>query len=107
MVDVKGTLYGTTESGGGNGCGAGCGTVYSISTSGTEKVLYSFRDGSDGADPVASLIKVGDRLYGTTDGYTFGGNGTIFNVTTTGREKVLYKFAAAPTALIPARAWLA
>lgn len=92
LVDVKDILYGTTESGGGNGCGAGCGIVYSISTGGTEKVLYSFRDGSDGADPVASLIEVGDRLYGTTDGYTFGSNGTIFSVTTTGREKVLYNF---------------
>jgi hypothetical protein len=31
LIDVKGTLYGTTYAGGGNGCsGEGCGTVYSI-----------------------------------------------------------------------------
>lgn len=89
LIDVNGTLYGTTVYGGDSGCGrsgSGCGTVYSISTTGAEKMLYSFRGGSDGAYPYAGLIDVSGTLYGTTAG------GTVFSVTTTGAEKVLYTF---------------
>jgi uncharacterized repeat protein (TIGR03803 family) len=93
LIDVKGTLYGTTYVGGGTGCGGtGCGTVYSISTSGKERVLHSFGSGSDGQYPRASLLDVKDTLYGTTFG---GGNyqaGTIFTIGTTGKERVLYTF---------------
>ena len=46
LIDVNGTLYGTTTSGGTNNDG----TVFSISASGTEKVLHSF-GGSDGIRP--------------------------------------------------------
>jgi hypothetical protein len=44
---VNGTLYGTTAALF-NGCDyiLGCGTVYSVSLSGTEKVLYGFGNGS-------------------------------------------------------------
>jgi uncharacterized repeat protein (TIGR03803 family) len=76
LIDVNGTLYGTTRDGGANGLG----TVYSVSVSGAEKVLYSFtgRKG-DGANPVAGLINVKGTLYGTTfEGGTHGGDGTIF-----------------------------
>jgi uncharacterized repeat protein (TIGR03803 family) len=46
-IDVNGRLYGTTESGGAHPCTlGGCGTVYTISTSGKEKVLYAFTGGS-------------------------------------------------------------
>ncbi|MGA7286323.1 MAG: choice-of-anchor tandem repeat GloVer-containing protein [Candidatus Cybelea sp.] len=72
LLDVNGTLYGTTKYGGASECrnpsGAGCGTVFSITTSGSEKVLYAFKGGaSDGAYPVAGLIDVNGALYGTTD----------------------------------------
>ena len=44
-----------------------CGTVFSITTDGTEKVLYSFAGGSrDGSSPVAPLLNVKGTLYGTT-----------------------------------------
>jgi uncharacterized repeat protein (TIGR03803 family) len=62
LIDVNGTLYGTTWTGGYYGGG----TVYSISTSGAEKVLYSFRGGGDGASPESALIYVNGTLYGTT-----------------------------------------
>jgi uncharacterized repeat protein (TIGR03803 family) len=63
LVDVGGTLYGTTESGG----NAGYGTLFAIDPkAGTEKVLYSFKGGSDGASPRAGLINVKGTLYGTT-----------------------------------------
>jgi uncharacterized repeat protein (TIGR03803 family) len=81
LVDVNGTLYGTTENGGNVGCNLGCGTVYSISTTGAESVLYSFAGGSNGAYPVAPLVDVNGTLYGTTvSGGKPKGNccGTVF-----------------------------
>lgn len=109
LIDVKGTLYGTTEVGGTNcpGSNGGCGTVYSITTTGTEKVLYDFRGSSDGLNPTGPLIDIKGELYGTTAGYyccslftvlsrergdSSGSNGTVFSVTTAGTEKVLYSF---------------
>ncbi len=75
LIDVKGTLYGTTVYGGSHGEG----TVFSISTSGAEHVLYSFGGSSfDGEEPYASLIDVRGTLYGTT---ALGGQyhqGTVF-----------------------------
>ena len=104
LVDVNGTLYGTTSYGG-TGCppsenATGCGTVFKITTSGTETVLYSFTGGSDGYDPQAALTDVNGTLYGTTvlGGCTpsCAGWGTVFKVTTSGTENVLYSFAGAP-----------
>jgi len=101
LIYVHGTLYGTTQWGG-DGCGAPhrCGTVYSITTSGEEKVLYSFR-GSDGAFPHAGLIDVNGTLYGTT---YYGGaqsDGTVFSVTTAGIEKVLHSFGSGSDGVEP------
>jgi uncharacterized repeat protein (TIGR03803 family) len=97
LVEMKGRLYGTTSEGGGTGCGgAGCGTVYTIGTTGVERVLHGFAGGSDGADP-GSLTKVNGTLYGTTQG---GGDsskcpsgcGTVYSITPKGVETVLYRF---------------
>ncbi len=95
LLNVNGTLYGTTSSGGGTGCGGnGCGTVYTITPSGTENVLYKFLGGSDGANPEAGLIDVNGTLYGTTAG---GGAascscGTVYSISTSGTETVLHAF---------------
>jgi uncharacterized repeat protein (TIGR03803 family) len=98
LINVGGILYGTTW-GGGTGCegSGGCGTVFSITTNGTEKVLYSFRGGSDGLNPNAALTNVNGTLYSTTDAspdcYSGGGScGTVFSVSTSGVEKVLHAF---------------
>lgn len=98
-IDVNGTLYGTTVFGG-SGCGStGCGTVYSMSTTGVEKLLYRFKGGSQGADePDSDLIDASGTLYGTTGlggntgCYYHNGCGTVFGVTTTGAEKLFYAF---------------
>jgi len=92
LIDVSGTLYGTTERGGG-GCSTDdeCGTVFSLTTSGTEKVLHSFGAKGDGSFPEASLIDVNGTLYGTTSA-SYGGKGTVFSISTSGEEKVLYIF---------------
>ena len=64
LIDVNGTLYGTTSAGG-NG-----GTVFSFYPStGTETVLYSFcsqTNCTDGQNPEANLIDVKGTLYGAT-----------------------------------------
>lgn len=99
LINVRGTLYGTTTGGGAfnsGGCGyAGSGgTVFSVTTDGTENVLHSFGNSSDGSEPLAGLIDVGGTLYGTTywGGTPGGGGGTVFNITTGGAEKVLHSF---------------
>jgi uncharacterized repeat protein (TIGR03803 family) len=89
LINVKGTLYGTTFGGGANGGG----TVFSITPSRTETVLYSFKDGSgDGYFPNAGLINVKGALYGTTTAGGTRGYGTVFSTTTSGKETVLYRF---------------
>lgn len=110
LIYVNGTLYGTTKYGGESGCGVdqGCGTVYSISTSGSEKVLYDFKGGADGCNPSGGLIDVNGTLYGTT---AFGGRtgcyggkygcGTVFSITTSGQESVLHTFGKLSDGAIP------
>jgi uncharacterized repeat protein (TIGR03803 family) len=93
LLDVNGTLYGTTYAGGaGSGCSDGCGTVFSVSTSGKESVLHRFGDGSDGAFPVAGLVDVKGTLYGTTEYGGTDGEGTVFSISTSGTEKILHNF---------------
>lgn len=93
LIDVNGTLYGATTYGGG-GCGSndGCGTVFSISTTGTETMLHSFDNESDGRYPYGGLTDVNGTLYGTTAG---GGSccGTVYSISTRGSEKIVYNFA--------------
>jgi uncharacterized repeat protein (TIGR03803 family) len=89
LVDVGGTLYGTTSAGGTSNNG----TVFSITTSGTEKVLYSFGSGTDGSDPEAGLTALSGALYGTTDSGGTSNNGTVFSITTNGRETVMHDFS--------------
>jgi uncharacterized repeat protein (TIGR03803 family) len=59
---------------------------------GSYKVLYSFSGSGDGDYPTAGLIKVGDALYGTTEGFP-NDAGTVFSLNLkTGKETVLYQF---------------
>lgn len=89
LIDVNGTLYGTTPNGG----SANGGTVFSVTTSGAEKVLHSFGNKNDGLNPDAGLANVGGVLYGTTfEGGKGLNGGTVFKITTAGKESVLYSF---------------
>jgi uncharacterized repeat protein (TIGR03803 family) len=99
---MAGALYGTTEFGGADkhACFQGCGTVFRLSLDGkSERIIYRFRGGADGAEPAADLVAVGDVLYGTT---RYGGGrtslcavgcGTVFRVSKDGAERVLHRFA--------------
>jgi uncharacterized repeat protein (TIGR03803 family) len=123
--DGAGNLYGATYFGGGFGsCDSPyyqrCGTIFELSPPKTrggkwkEKVLYSFKNGQDGANPNGGLIfdKAG-ALYGSTGWGGFAGNdcaggngfvgcGTIFELTPPGkqggpwREKAIYLFKGRP-----------
>jgi uncharacterized repeat protein (TIGR03803 family) len=96
LLDVNGTFYGTTYEGGtGKHCPArlpGCGTVFSVTTNGTEHVLHSFGGPPDGANPSANLIDVKGKLYGTTFEAGAYNGGTVFSITPSGTEKVLHSF---------------
>jgi uncharacterized repeat protein (TIGR03803 family) len=99
LIDVKGTLYGTTVIGGAS-CGSyhitGCGIVFSITQSGTEKVLHSFGSSGDGVYPYAGLVNVNNTLYGTTAAGGANcspfGCGVVFSITRSGKETVLHSF---------------
>jgi len=93
--DSSGNFYGTTNTGGADSAG----TVFKLSKTGVETVLYTFTGGTDGYLPYAGVIldKSG-ILYGTT---AFGGAfnaGTIYEVNTvTSQETVLHSFVAGST----------
>ena len=102
LIDVNGTLYGTTFAGGSLACAGGCGTVFKIKPSGKEKVLHRFAGGTDGTNPCASLLAVKGVLYGTTE---YGGGevnvGTVFEISTAGVENVVYSFGPVPDGQSP------
>jgi uncharacterized repeat protein (TIGR03803 family) len=98
LIDKAGVLYGTTTRGGGSGCGGpGCGTIYRMTTGGSETVMHDFRGGlSDGAYPDDGLVLSNGILYGTTQ---IGGPksvGTLYSITTSGTYGVVYSFVGGP-----------
>lgn len=100
LIEVAGTLYGTTETGGSKNQGA----VFSISTTGQERVFYTFGSyKGDGRNPVSELTNVHGVLYGTT---LKGGShnvGTVFKVERkSGNEAVLHSFGGAKDGALPA-----
>ena len=96
--DSSGNAYGTTASGGAYNFG----TVFQLSISGQETVIYSFTGGGDGLDPHGGVtIDGAGNLYGTTVAGGFGGLcagdgcGVIFELTPSGGnwiETTLYNF---------------
>jgi uncharacterized repeat protein (TIGR03803 family) len=88
IMDGQGNLYGTTYGGGNLSCnGSSCGTVFKVSATGEETVLYRFTGSTDGGIPLAGLVMDSQgNLYGTTEsgGFTscgLGGCGVVFKVT--------------------------
>jgi uncharacterized repeat protein (TIGR03803 family) len=102
IFDATGNLYGTTSAGGTYTLGI----LFELTPAGggtwTERVLHSFGNGTDGANPYAKLIfDTAGNLYGTTyQGGSYGG-GTVFRFNAQG-EVLLQSFSggdgAAPVA---------
>ena len=91
------TLYGTTGEAGPNAHGATAGgTVFSLSTNGTNfTVLHAFSGDTNGSFPICGLILSGNTLFGTTDGGGKYGYGTVFSLSTSGSNyTVLHPFKA-------------
>jgi len=90
-ADSAGDLYGTTIYGGASNGG----TVFELSSSGTESVLYSFTGGNDGGFPASVLIRdSAGNLFGTAAEGAVQ-SGVIFKVDPAGVETVLYSFEGA------------
>ena len=108
--DANGNLDGVTIYGGtfgglcGTRLGAGCGTVYQLTPSGsgwTESVLHSFQPANDGAAPTGGVIlDAAGSIYLTTSSDDFGGSGsrcqgTIIQLTQSGgnwQSNILHLF---------------
>jgi uncharacterized repeat protein (TIGR03803 family) len=97
VMDAKGNLYGTTHAGGASGNG----TVFELvapkhkTGAWTEKLLYSFGTGTDGAAPVGRVVfDSAGNLYGTTSAGGTSGYGTVFQLQpgVTWQENILHSF---------------
>jgi uncharacterized repeat protein (TIGR03803 family) len=92
LIDVEGTLYGTTSAGGTGRCGDGCGTIFSVDPeTNDETVLHSFL--GKNAAQAGSLLAVGGQLFGSTagDGHRIEGSLFSFNLKLNTFER-LYSF---------------
>jgi uncharacterized repeat protein (TIGR03803 family) len=90
--DSSGNLYGTTYVGGIDGqfC---CGTVFKVTSSGKETVLYRFPATNGDGFPQSGLVRDSSgNLYGTTPNGGTSNAGTVFQVDSTGKKTVLYNF---------------
>ncbi|HEY6487293.1 MAG TPA: choice-of-anchor tandem repeat GloVer-containing protein [Candidatus Cybelea sp.] len=96
LTALNGEFYGTTAQGGGaKGCKDPdtCGTVYRVSPSGREQVLYRFKGMQDGSYPSSSLLALDGTLYGTTLRGGENNAGAVFAINpSTGAENVIYSF---------------
>jgi uncharacterized repeat protein (TIGR03803 family) len=86
--DSAGNLYGTTNYGGRSNLG----TVFKVTSSGVETVLYNFTGGTDGKFPSGLVRDSGGNLYGETVQGGLFGFGAIFKVDTNGVLTTLYSF---------------
>lgn len=97
-MDGPGNLYGVTQSGGAYGHG----TVFVLTPTGTEHVLYSFTGGADGGQPQGDLLRDSQgNLWGTTaqgglmSRCRGAGCGTVFKIAGDGMETVFHAFGGA------------
>ena len=99
LIAVDGALYGTTFYGGSSACGGsssgypGCGTVFTVTRSGRERVLHRFKGGrDDGAGPWAPLLAIGGELYGTAVGGGEYDAGVVYKIGESGKDRIIHVF---------------
>ena len=88
-MDPAGNLYGTAAFDGAGNSGA----IFRVETTGIFSVLYSFTGGTDGRDPMSSVVfDSAGNLYGTSlAGESTGG--AVYQLNAAGEFTVLYSFA--------------
>jgi len=101
--DEAGNLYGTTYYGGANGVGSAYKLTQHANDMWSERVIYSFKGGKDGASTTTTLVFDGaGNLRGTTsEGGDAGCScGVIFELTPSGngmwKESVSHRFRSVP-----------
>ncbi len=94
VIDVNGSLYGTSGGGGAYNYG----TVFKLTPSGSgyaESTLYSFKGGRDAEGTYSTLTEQGGTFYGTSEHGGLVNYGTVFKLTPAGSgytESVIYRF---------------
>ena len=88
LININGLLYGATTYGGIDCKPNGCGTIFSLTTSGTETILYKFKNEGDGFYPFG-LYEADNAVIGATN--IGSGPANIFSMTTDGKYTVLGK----------------
>lgn len=97
----KGDFYGTTVFGGSYNQG----TIFKLSSTGVETVLYHFTGGADGSQPAAGLVSDNKgNFLGTTTKGGASGNGTVFRISRSGQLTVLYSFQGGIDGSLPSAA---
>ncbi|MGA9470993.1 MAG: choice-of-anchor tandem repeat GloVer-containing protein [Terriglobales bacterium] len=103
--DAGGNFYGVTAGGGDYAdkslCrGSGCGTVYKLTPTGAETVLFAFVDfkrpqNYEGTRPFGPLLRdANGNLFGTVGGFGRKTAGAVFELTAGGSESVLHWFGS-------------
>lgn len=97
--DGLGDFYGTQQFGGTNGWGG----IFEFTPANTNfTVLWSFTDGSDGAEPMTALTFGSDEnIYGTSNGDNETNDGAVFYLDNFGDFNVIHSFTGVPDGANP------
>ena len=90
VLGPDGNFYGTTGYGGAGGYGS----IFRISPSGAETVIYSFVSTNAGSMPASELVVANGNFYGTSQSGGANGLGTIFKITPSGTFTLLDSFSS-------------
>ncbi len=94
LLEVNGTLYGTTLDGGANQWG----TLFKI-VGNAYTVLYNF--GTDALNPTGSLVMLAGNIYGTTESGGKYHTGTVYEITPSGAKTTVYSFGMTGDGMYP------
>ena len=89
LVYLNGKLYGTTMGGG----PVSWGTVFSMTLSGNERVLYTPAGGSTSLASPSGLVAMDGVLYGSAIAGGQQSGGVVYAVTTSGSEHIVHGFS--------------
>jgi uncharacterized repeat protein (TIGR03803 family) len=90
IVPYQGVGYGITIGGGTTTCENGCGTIFKITPTGDETVLYSFTAGADGANPYQLVGDGQGNFYGLSRAQFDNVVVAVFKITASGQFSIAY-----------------